>query len=287
MTSRTKGKRKIPPSSIALCFFALLYFCVSLSAGPPSSRTVELVAPLFITNADFMSLLTIRNNADSPTDICIWFHSLEGEEVGHRLLRIEGNSGVSIDLDGVDMVSHRFAALGSISLSASNPRVDGISARVTIASRNIDDRISVDENLRATDARLHSVEAAFVPGSQSVPVLAIHSLSTLPQGVVVDCSDGEGRAYQSEMTLPAGMTFLVNGCISKQSEGRTYEQILRADNGQMRTAMNIQVRSRASQGGIVVWGFAGAGKMLGPRLRVEGIEFVERARPPDVPWPMR
>jgi hypothetical protein len=126
-TSRTKGKRKIPSSSIILCFFTLLYFGVSLSAGPPSSRTVELVAPLFITNADFMSLLTIRNNADSPTDICIWFHSLEGEEVGHRLLRIDGNSGVNIDLDGIDMVSHRFAALGSISLNASSPR-DGADA---------------------------------------------------------------------------------------------------------------------------------------------------------------
>jgi hypothetical protein len=278
MTTRTKDQRKISPSSVVFCFFPLLYFCASLSAGPPSSRTVELVAPLFIINADFMSLLTIRNNAGSPTDICLRFHSLEGEEVGHRLLRIECNSGVSIDLDGVDMVSHRFAALGSISLSASNSRIDGISARVTIASRNIDDRISVDENFRATDARLHSLEAAFVPDSHSVPVLAVYSLSTLPQGVVVDCWDGEGRTYQSEMTLPAGMTFLVNGCISKQSEGRTYDQVLRADNGQMRTAMNIQVRSRASQGGIVVWGFAGAGKMFGPRLRVEGIEFVERTR---------
>jgi len=157
MASRTKGERKIPSYSVVLCFFLLLYF------GPPSSRTVELVAPLFITDADFMSLLTIRNNASSPTDICLRFHSLEGEEVGHRLLHIEGNSGISIDLDGVDMVSHRFAALGSISLSASNSRIDGISAHVTIASRNIDDRISVDENFRATDARLHCLEAAFVP----------------------------------------------------------------------------------------------------------------------------
>jgi len=72
------------------------------------------------------------------------------------------------------------------------------------------------------------------------------------------------------------MTFLVNACISRESEGRTYEQLLRGDTPEWsKGAMNIQIESGGPQGSIAVWGFTKAAQLTGATLQITGIEFVE------------
>jgi hypothetical protein len=244
-----------------------------------SPNDVELVAPLFITNTDFRSVLIIRNAADSPTRLLIRFDALEGEEVGHRLIMVSAHSSVDIDLDDVEMVKHQFGELGSVSLSVIAGRVDSISGYIEIASRNRDERVSVEENLQVVGNRLPLPQTAFVPTPLSIPVLAIHSLGPLPQIVSINCSDAEGQVYESQLTLPARMTFLVNACISHKNEGRTYEQLLRGDSGHTKGALNIQISSGGLRGSIAVWGFATTALSGGSTMQVASIEFVPWVAP--------
>ena len=269
-------ERKVWLYLACVLFTFLLCLCISAAEGNRSARKITFVAPLYITNAEFKSILVIRNSADSPVTLRLSFDSLEGAEVSHRLLLLSPHSSVSIDVDSVEMAGHRFAGLGSISLAATSETFDGIAARLSIESRNRDDRLRIEENLQPVDDKPHPLQIAFVSAPSSVPVLAIHSLNIVPQSIVVDCSDGEGQRYQSQMTLPPGMTFLVNACISRKSESRSYEDVLRGDGGGTKVAMNIRVKADERTGGIAVWGFVSTGKIPGSTLKIEGIEFVER-----------
>lgn len=234
---------------------------------------MKLVAPLFITNAEFRSVLAIKNSADRPVRVLASFDSLEGEEVGQRLLDLGPSSTATIDVDSIEMVSHRFAAVGSVSIRTRTGRADGISAWLTIASRNSNGRLSMAEDFQIVDDKPRPVQVASIPAPFSVPVLAVHSLSTLPQSISVACSDAEGQSYQSQMTLPPGMTFLVNACISGKSEGRTYEDILRGDGVRTKGDMNIQIKGGEMQVGVAVWGFSSASEQAGSKLQIAGIEF--------------
>jgi hypothetical protein len=123
--------------------------CLSVFGGTQSAREIKLVAPLYITNAQVKSVLMVGNPTDNAVAVRASFISLEGEEVGYRLLRLPPHSSVSIDVDSVAMGEHRFATLGSVSLTATSMGFDDPTAHLTIESRNNEDRLSVEEKLQA------------------------------------------------------------------------------------------------------------------------------------------
>lgn len=264
------------------CFgFAVVLLCLSdpapvisqISAGP------DLVAPLFITNAEFTSVLVIRNTTDNPINVLVTFDSLAGEQVGHRRVDVSPRSNVGINVDDVEMTKHEFTELGSIALSVTKASVDGVSGYVKIASRNRDVGVSVEEPFQVVGDNLRRPQVAFVRNPLSVPVVAVHSLSALPQSVSITCSDAKGRIYRSEVTLPARMTFLLNACISHKSEGRTYEQLLRGDRGSIKGALDIQIKGGETNGGIALWAFASVATQGGLTFQIAAIEFAEWVPP--------
>jgi hypothetical protein len=263
----SRGKHR-PLWTALFCTTTLLCSGLSAAGSPQSKNEVRLVAPLYITSTDFMSVLTIRSD-DSTVRVLVRFDSLEGQEVGRRLVGLGPRSSADIDIDDVEMVEHRFPELGSISLWPMQAGTIAVTGYVKIASRKREGEMFVEENLQIEDDMLRPIHIAFVPSSLSVPVLAIHSLSKQPQNVSINCSDGEGLAYQSDMILPPGMTFLVNACTSRKSESRTYEQLLQGDSGEPKKAMNIQVRG----GEIAVWGFATKGATALSKPQISSIEF--------------
>jgi|SRR5712671_3496367 len=94
--------RSIQRFSVML-WFAVVLMCLSVAANGSgqSPDDAELVAPLFITNVKFMSVLLIRNTSDSPIHALVKFDSLEGEEVGYRLADVSPHSSMDIDVDDV------------------------------------------------------------------------------------------------------------------------------------------------------------------------------------------
>jgi|HubBroStandDraft_2_1064218.scaffolds.fasta_scaffold01628_3 hypothetical protein len=238
-----------------------------------SADRVTLVAPLYITNDHFMSQVTLTNTGDGTVETLVIFDSLEGEEVARKSMALPARSSMSIDLDSVPMTQHRFAPLGSISISAASPSENDLIGRVSIVSRTGTDHI--EETLQPADEKLRSLQVGFVPASFSVPLLAIHSMSELPQRISVICFESRRGSYESQLVLPGRMTFLVNACVSERSESRTYEQLLSGDAGAKKGDMTIKIKAADVQGAFSVWGFATASKgaELGPQI--VGIEFVE------------
>jgi len=213
-----------------------------------------LVVPLYITNAQCTSLLTIVNTGSAPIDAVVTFWGLEGAAVGAKALSLAPRSSTTVDVGDVEMVEHRFPALGSISILLPSPRADVVEGYLTITSREPGNPFSVRESLQTTTSG-GRLRVASVPDTFSVPVIAVHSLSDSPQTILLGCTDGRGQRYETRTALPAHTTFLLNVCIARRTEGRTYDQLLRGDAGLSKGAMRVEVKTEDGQGGISLWGF--------------------------------
>jgi hypothetical protein len=263
-------------TAAAVCCTLILLCPASFSSDIGSPRgKVALVAPLYIANDRFTSKLALMNKTDDAVAVFVTLDSLEGEETARRPTTLAPHSSISMDVGSIPMTEHRFAALGSISISVASPVEKALAGQVTIASRAGIPKIQIEEDLQPVDAYPVPLHVGFVPASFSVPVLAIHSLDQLPQRISVVCSDSRGGSYESQVVLPGHMTFLVNACISEKSERRTYEQVLSGDTGPRMGHMTIKIKATDLQRAISVWGFATAtiGAELG--LQATSIEFVE------------
>ena len=234
-----------------------------------------MVAPLYIANDRFTSVLALTNKTDNMVEAFVTFESLEGEETARRPTTLAPRSSISVDVDSVPMTQHRFAALGSISILMASPVEKALIGHVTIVPRSGMEKINVEEDLQPVDAYLSPLRVGFVRASFSVPVLAIHSLSQLSQRILVICSDSANRSYESQLLLQAHMTLLLNACIRGRSEGRTYEQLLNGDTGPMRGGMTIKIKTESPQGAISIWAFAAANVRENPVPQLVGIEFAE------------
>jgi hypothetical protein len=255
---------------------SLILVCGRLfsSEVPGDAHTLILVAPLYITDEQFASEIVITNTSDSSVHLLARLDSLEGEEVGQKQIALRAKSTVTINVDSIDMTEHRFPTLGTISIATTFSRIDTINAYLAIESRTASEGLHIKENFQAVEQKPRPHQVAFVPPSFSVPVLAVHNLSELPERVSIACSDTEGGSYESQLPLAAHMTFLVNACINGKSESRTYQQLLRGDIGPTKEAMTVHIKIPEGDGGFSAWGFAVAKPARGSKSQVTSIEFV-------------
>lgn len=260
-------------SEAAVCLTVTMLCSVSFLSGTAHRETkVALVAPLFIASNEFVSSLTLKNNAAATVEAIVVFESLEGEETARKPLSLAANSTISLDINSVTMTPHRFASLGSISVLMADRYEGAVVGHVTITSRRTG-TIRVDENLQPVGRSGRLSNTAHVPASYSVPVVAVHSLGSSPQHITITCAEHGGRDYESQMVIPPQMTFLLNACIQGRGESRTYEQLLRGDTGRLRESATIRVGAVEDPGGISAWGFAVRPATATTDLKIIGIDF--------------
>ena len=259
----------------AACYLFLLCPISSSSDVASSGIKVALVAPLYIANHSFSSILSLTNKADSTIAFFVTFDSLEGEETARSPTTLPPHSSITIDVDSVPKNQRLFAGLGSISILAASPAEEALAGRVTITSRAGMGKIHIEEDLQPVNERPGPLRVGFVSAPFSVPVLAVRSLSQLSQRMSIICSDSAGGSYESQLLLPAHTTFLLNACIRGKEESRTYRQLLSGDTGPMRGDATIEIKTADPQGAISVWGFAAANTGAESAPRVIGIEFTE------------
>jgi hypothetical protein len=169
---------------------------------PNMQEEHKLLAPLFIKNGQMTSILTLRNDGKDATQVHVGLNSLEGEVVGHRVLSVASHSESRVDLDAVQMLSHRFEDLGSIEVTADGETISGW---VTIETRKGTATRVLDEPLQLATVWPELAAAKISHELISVPVLAVHNWSTSPQLVSIDCSPGllARHRKRSRSTAPA------------------------------------------------------------------------------------
>lgn len=261
------------PRIVIAVFPGLIFLCPDAFSSdlPPSRSGVVLIAPLYISNDQISSALDLCNGTDSRIEANVILDSLEGEEIARTTVTLAPRSTVHMDVGSIPMVRHRFPDLGSLSVAALALTDKAFTGELAIMSRAEAGKVNLVEHLQPLPDRYPgSFQVGVVPKSFSAPVIAVHSLSSLPQGISVTCSDDLGASYESQFRLPAHLTLLVNACVRGKSENRTYRELLSGDTGPMRPKSIIRI---GAEEGISVWGFAVSSSGAPAGLRVQGIEF--------------
>lgn len=261
------------PRIVIAVFPGLIFLCPDAFSSdlPPSRSGVVLIAPLYISNDQISSALDLCNGTDSRIEANVILDSLEGEEIARTTVTLAPRSTVHMDVGSIPMVRHRFPDLGSLSVAALALTDKAFTGELAIMSRAEAGKVNLVEHLQPLPDRYPgSFQVGVVPKSFSAPVIAVHSLSSLPQGISVTCSDDLGASYESQFRLPAHLTLLVNACVRGKSENRTYRELLSGDTGPMRPKSIIRI---GAEEGISVWGFAVSSSGTPAGLRVQGIEF--------------
>lgn len=228
-------------------------WATQLRGSDAAIETLTLIAPFGIASPQFSSDISLVNKGRTPALIVAEFDSLVGERVGSKVVLLEPRASTTIDLDSLYSAGHPFGTLGPIKIFVNSARPVAIEGIARIFSRS-DGKLRMEERLQPLREKNGSPLKAFIPQSFSVPVLVVHNLADLPQGVVVSCHDGLGETFESEFLLPAHMTFLVNACIRQRNEARSYGQLLTGDSGAAKPAANVEV-STQNKGKIAIWGF--------------------------------
>ena len=109
VTNNIKRFAGVPIHQMLHGFFAILT-CVILSglANPEPTTDAALVAPLYVINSNFTSVVRLRNASDTSVRIVLSFDALEGEHVAQRVFELTAYSNIDVDVDRVEMAPHRF-----------------------------------------------------------------------------------------------------------------------------------------------------------------------------------
>ena len=259
---------------LRLLLIPLVLHLVALNKDALSANAA-LIGPLYITNAEFTSVLTLRNRSANIVTLALALKSLEAEDIGGSSISVPSHSELSVQVDEIETKPHLFSTLGSIHLSTSLGSLSTLVAYITIMPRSNNSGPSLREDLQPT-GQLSSVLTGFVPASFSVPIIAVHSLSERSQQLLIECLVADGGSYESEISLPAGMTLLVNACVSRRSESRSYMQLLAGEGGLAMPATTVHIKSDVQGPRISAWGFATAvcDRKCNPQFT--GIDFAQK-----------
>jgi hypothetical protein len=251
-----------------LCSSIVLLYVASFASG---SLGATLVAPVYIEDERCTSSVSLANTSQMVLDPVIVFNSLEGQESARKKITLDPLSRVTVNVGDIPMGQRRFGTLGSISVMNISAR--DLTATLTIRCSGGNDHLLMEELQPLLPGA--TLQAGFLPELFSAPVIAIHSVGQFQQRISVQCIEENKRSYESQFTLPAGMTFLLNACITRQAESRTYAQLLTGSLGRELGDSTIKVKVLEPQNGAVsVWGFA-VTKDSNLGLQLIPIEFTE------------
>jgi hypothetical protein len=244
-----------------------------IDSKPVNSKTATatLVAPFSISNAQFTSSISLTNHSSKRLTVVVQLLSLLGEDVGHTTLSIDRHAMATISRDSLYSRGREFGTLGPIVVSVEKGCRLCVRGEVTIAARQ-SSRVNLNEPFQLqSDLSSTTLKTTVLP-SLSVPVLAVMNLAPVPQRVSLECTEGGGEHYESDFSLPAKLTFLVNACIKNKSQSHRYDKVLNGDSGPTRKAESIQVMGQIPAS-LCVWGFAASDGAPAREKHLIGIEF--------------
>jgi hypothetical protein len=260
------------PKLLAACLWLLADMSVAVlseqvvDAMEQSSGPAFLVAPFGITDTSYESVIFLNNNSSKAERIRIAFNSLLGEEVGSKELHIEARGSSSLSLDTLYSPGHHFGTVGSIIIYAGTELQD-TAGFLTISQRGTRKPL-LREVFQPSLAFVQSTLRARVAGTFSSPILAVHSLSTMPQRIGIRCLDQGGEVGISYFELPPRMTILFSACVPDAIRKPRYDDVL---SGRVSGSPNDKFvdLTVGTPGSVAVWGFSSRQNPL----EFFGIEF--------------
>ncbi|HVN20986.1 MAG TPA: hypothetical protein VMU05_19530 [Dongiaceae bacterium] len=174
---------------------------------------MPLVAPLFIQDANFSSTLVLVNNSAKQTYADMVILDQRGDTIAKRRVVLDPYGQSQVDLDAVIKSSAAIATSGSV-LVMQSPDLQGmtVAAQLLLTYGGSSQPNYLDEELEMLSADGSQMLRAVADRAIGSPLVAISSVSEMPQHIRVQCVTENGAAEAKTFVLTAGETIITEAC---------------------------------------------------------------------------
>lgn len=220
-----------------------------------ATMQMPLVAPIFIEDDDFTSMLVMVNSSSVNTFADVVLTGMDGGEIARKRVQFTSHSQRHIEISALLHETSSSATTGRVEILQS-PALKGMSvlAQLLLTYQGSSKPNYIDEEISMPSASGSQTLRAVTDGTDGSPILAITSLSSSTQRLTVECLFEQGRIFSKFLDLFPGETLVTEACIARTMHGAAF-QIARDGEGKgPRGSVGIALASDAIPGSFAAFG---------------------------------
>jgi hypothetical protein len=227
------------------------------SNGSMTLMPMPLVAPLFISNAEFTSALGLENAAGMPAYADIILRAPDGTQVAQRRLSFAPHSVQQVDIAEMLKSSGTVVTMGSIVVMPSAELTGpAFLASLSITYLNSSEANFIDEKLAMPSSTDSQLLRGVADKSDGSPLIAVASLATAAQHVTIQCLGPNGLKFSKTVNLAPGQSIFAEACSSQTLSGTDLLAASPDSEEAPRHATGIALTSDAMPGSFAAFGLA-------------------------------
>lgn len=247
------------------------------ATAQPEMMPMPLVAPLFVENGEFSSLVTIVNGAAATATADVVLFDQQGAQVLKKTLSLNGHSQQALKLGDLLQAANANVSVGSVEIMPETKAAQSMSvvAQLSIVNNSTSPSTYLEEEfLMPTSDGSNKYQAAAISVIGS-PVLALMSTSANPQSVTISClpeRGAPGNLVRTVQLAPAQMA-LTDACDPAGSAVLTFNDAWHQADSSNKGAVGLSVTTNGKSGDLAVYGFAARGERNHPAFTA--INFID------------
>ena len=226
---------------------------------PPQSN--PMVAPLFLQDGDFASLVTMVNDTDMELTATLVVHAPDGSEVARQTFTLSGHGSKVVQLSDLLGWNASNVHFGSVTLIPQpSQSMMPILAQLSMVGLDKLRPVYLDSEflmpammmMRTGETMMTNRLRGVAVGAVRAPTVALTNTSSARESVTATCVDeGHGGTSPEVFVVPAFGTELVKACEKRDDPGATSA----ADARKHRRSVGIDLEYTGSPGDIVAFGY--------------------------------
>jgi len=221
---------------------------------------MPLVAPLFIQDRDFASTLVVVNGSAVTAVADVVLSGLDGREITRKTVSLTGHSQLRLEVFQLLQTAVSGVTMGRITVTQ-NPTQKGSSLLASLSMTYLGSHqpTYIDEELAMPTTEGSQILRAVADQSSGSPLIAITSLSEMPQRITIEClGESETRSFSKSVQLLGGETLMTGACSHRTVYGGDLATAFTEDGEEPREphSVGVALRTDGMPGSFAAFGLA-------------------------------
>src|SRR5260370_32105823 len=228
---------------------------------------MPLVLPLFLQDEQFASTIVLVNGSAESRYADVALTGLDGKEINHRRVKFAPHSQRAVEVRHLLQEVASPAVMGRITIMQS-PDLKGMASAAQLSityqgsvhptyiheEKGAVHQTYIDEETAMPSAEGSQILRAVADRAAGSPIVAVTSLTGVPQHVVIECLLETGASSPMTVELGAGQTIVAQSCENRQVSdfGAVWADL----NGKSDRAVGVSLTSDATPGSFAAFALA-------------------------------
>lgn len=214
------------------------------------------VLPLFVAEPNFTSSLIMVNITNVATYADVVLTGLNGKEITEKRIQLAPRSQESVDIGALLTSVASPATTGRVTVTQDSMFMGMIGAQLLLTYSGSAEPNYIDEDEAMPSPTGSQVLRGVADDPSASPVLAVTSLSNMPQTLAIECSAEAGVTFTKSVALPAQGTLIAEACSGRAIANGDLESIVGPQNDKQRESrpLGISLTTNAMPGSFAAFG---------------------------------